>query len=367
MSSALFDPIRLGNISLPNRIIMAPLTRCRATEDRVPTDIMMEYYTQRSSAGLIISEATVISTIAAGYIRTPGIYNIKQIEAWRNITEALHENNGRIYCQLWHVGRSSHPDFHDGELPVAPSAIQAAGKILTPNGVKDKVTPRTISIQEIDATIEDYVNAAINAIEAGFDGIEIHGANGYLIDQFICDGSNIREDEYGGSIENRCRFAIEVVEGISNAIGHSRTAIRLSPSGTFNGMIDSTPKETFGYLVNELNKFDLAYLHLTEPYSPVGKKFNPPEYYLQDREVTPYFRKIYNGKIITNCGYDKASGEEIINKGDADMVAYGKLFLSNPDLPNRFKNNYPLNEWDANTFYTHDRIGYTDYPSYKQV
>lgn len=357
----LFDEIIIGDIKLKNRFVMAPLTRNRA-KTTVPNEMMKIYYNQRSSAGLIISEATNISTQAVGYYNTPGIFTNVHIKNWERITQSVHKYNSNIYCQLWHTGRSSHPDYHNGDLPVAPSAIASVGKIKTPLGLKDKVTPRALEYNEIKEIIQDYVSAAENAIRAGFDGVEIHAANGYLIDEFICDGSNKRTDQYGGSIENRCRFALEIVESISNKIGNKKVGIKLSPSGTFNSMYDSTSIETFSYLINKLNDYNLSYLHLAEHYNPVGKIIPIPEHYLQEGEVIKYYRNIYKGILIGNGGFDKQKAEEYINNKYCDLIAFGKLFISNPDLPERFKNNHQLNEWDSSTFYTDDEKGYIDYP-----
>ena len=357
----IYDAINLGEITLKNRFVMSPLTRNRA-RTTVPNEMMRIYYNQRTSAGLIISEATNISTQAIGYDKTPGIFTNVHIKKWSKITESVHKYNSHIYCQLWHTGRSSHPDFHNGGLPVAPSAIKPEGKVKTPLGIKTKVTPRALEINEIKETIQDYANAAENAITAGFDGVEIHGANGYLIDEFICDGSNQRTDEYGGSIENRCRFALEVVEAIVDRIGNKKVGIKLSPSGTFNSMYDSTSIETFSYLINKLNEYDLSYLHLAEHYNPVGKVYPIPEHYLQEGEVIKYYRKIYNGIIIGNSGFDKEKAEKYIKNKYCDLIAFGKLYISNPDLPYKFRNNLPLTDWDTTTFYTDTEKGYIDYP-----
>lgn len=361
----LLEKFKIGNIELVNRVIMAPLTRQRAKNNLV-SDIHVKYYTQRAGAGLIISEATQISPQGIGYPDTPGIHREDQIEAWKKVTDSVHEAGGKIYCQLWHVGRSSHPDFHKGELPVAPSAVPYKGKVKTPSGiVKMKETPRALELDEIPGIIEDYTQAAENSIKAGFDGVEIHGANGYLIDQFICDGSNKRTDKYGGSVENRSRFGLEVVEAVIDRIGNKRTAIRLSPSGTFNEMYDSDAINTFAYFIDQLNKFDLSYLHITEHYNPPGKSYPVPDHYLGHGEVTPYYRKIYKGVLMTCQGFERESGEAILQDENADLVAFGKLFISNPDLPKRFELNAPLNNWDVSTFYGGDERGYTDYPSLK--
>lgn len=359
----LLSPVKIGNIELKNRVAMAPLTRNRSNKEGIPNELMKLYYSQRATTGLIISEATNISPQGVGYVDTPGIWNAKQIDGWKKITDEVHSQEGRIYLQLWHTGRSSHPDFHGGNPTVSASAINSGGRVQTYDGIKPKEIPKELTIDEIKATIEDYAKAANNAIIAGFDGVEIHGANGYLIDQFICSGSNTRNDHYGGDIEKRARFGLEVVESICDTIGSGKTAIRLSPSGTFNGMYDETPVETFKYFIEQLNRFELSYLHIMEPYAPVGKTYVPQENYLQDREVTPFFRKIYSGILMTNSGYTIEEAERTIESGVADIVAFGKLLISNPDLVNRIRNNSKLNEWDKSTFYSGGEKGYTDYPT----
>lgn len=353
----LLNPIKLGKLELKNRIFMAPLTRCRASEGNIPNELNAEYYTQRASAGLIISEATTISNQGFGYTDVPGIFTKEQIEGWKIVTNAVHSNGGRIFCQLWHVGRLSHPSIN-GLTPVSPSAINAGGKIRTPIGLVDKVVPRELTIKEIYSTIEDYKQAAINAIDAGFDGVEIHGANGYLIDQFLCDGSNTRKDEFGGTYENRFRFLELIIKSIIEAIGNDKTALRLSPSGIANGISDSNPVPAFEYYITQLNKFDLAYLHLMEPYPMLeeGTKLN----YL--RQPTKHFRKIYNGIIVTNSNFTRDTAEMALEEAWADAVAFGKSYLSNPDLVKRFELNAELNPWNTNTFYAKGAEGYTDYP-----
>lgn len=355
-NNPLLEQYDLSGTELSNRVIMAPMTRSRAGEGNVPTELNAEYYKQRASAGLIISEGTQISEQGVGYPWTPGIHTKEQLQGWRKVTDAVHEEGGKIFAQIWHVGRISHPYFHDGELPVAPSAIRPEGQAFTPEGMKDFVTPRALERNEIQDVIEDYTQAAKNAHAAGFDGVEIHGANGYLIDQFIQDGSNQRTDDYGGSKENRARFALEVTEAVVNAIGSDRTGIRLSPSGEFNDMSDSNPKETFTYLINELNKFDLAYLHLVEPLSDVSDKPNYAD------NVAAYYRETYDGNLIICGGYDRESGIEVLEENHADLVAYAQLFLANPDLPERFAENHTLNDPDRDTFYGGGKEGYTDYP-----
>ncbi len=355
MISHLQNPLTIGPYQLPNRIIMAPLTRMRAPEN-VPTDLMVTYYEQRASAGLIISEATPISTQAVGYPATPYIFNSAHVEGWKKITAAIHAKNGLIFQQLWHVGRISHPDFHEGELPVAPSAIKPKGKAFTAKGLQDFVTPRALEIDEIPGIVEDYKNAAQYALEAGFDGVEIHSANGYLLDQFLRDGSNTRTDAYGGSFENRARFLLEVTAAVIEVWGADRVGIRLSPSGTFNDMTDSNPETFFVYLVEQLNPLNLAYLHVVDALEGDirhGAK-------VIDLEA---LRKAYEGTLIVCGGYDQARAEQVLEQGQADAVAFGQLYIANPDLVARFKLNAPLNKPDLATFYGGDAKGYIDYPS----
>jgi N-ethylmaleimide reductase len=352
----LFSPITVGNYNLKNRIFMAPMTRCRAVDNNVPNDLMATYYAQRASAGLIITEATQISTMGIGYPATPGIHTDAQVEGWKKTTSAVHEKGTRIFLQLWHVGRISHSSFHEGKLPVAPSAIKPSGQIYTYEGMKDFETPKALTIDEIKATVQDYANAAKNAMKAGFDGVEIHGANGYLIDQFLRDGTNKRDDEYGGNIENRSRFLFEVIEAVTSEIGADKTGLRLSPSGTFNDMSDSNPQEHFTNVFNKLNEHNLAYLHIVDALEgDIRHGANVVELSI--------LRDSYNGILITNGGYDKERGNKAIERNLADAVAYAALFLANPDLPERFKKDAPLNEPDTDTYYTQDEKGYTDYPT----
>lgn len=352
----LLSPIQIGKLNLKNRVIMAPLTRCRSVEENVPNDLMATYYAQRASAGLIISEATQISTQGIGYPCTPGIHTQAQVEGWKKITKAVHDKDGVIFLQLWHVGRISHSAYHGGELPVAPSAIKPTGEVYTFEGMKAYETPRALEIDEIKAIVKDYARAAKNAIEAGFDGVEIHGANGYLVDEFLRDGTNIREDAYGGNIENRSRFLFEVIEAVTAEIGADKTGLRLSPSGTFNDMTDSNPQTHFTYVCEKLNDYGLAYLHIVDALeADIRHGANVVE--------LPIIRNAYKGVLITCGGYDKQRGNQVIEDQQADAVAYGTLFISNPDLPERFKTNADLNEPDINTFYTQDEKGYTDYPT----
>jgi N-ethylmaleimide reductase len=352
----LFSPVQVGAYNLPNRIVMAPLTRMRASAGNVPTAMNATYYEQRSSAGLIITEATQVSPQGMGYAGTPGIHSQAQVEGWRLVTDAVHARGGRIFLQLWHVGRISHPSLQpDGALPVAPSAIAAQGEAATYEGMKPFVTPRALETEEIPGIVTQFRQGAKNAIEAGFDGVEIHGANGYLLDQFLRDGTNQRVDEYGGSIENRARLHLEVTEAVVGVWGSDRVGIRLSPSGTFNSMSDSNPKATFGYLVEALNRFNLAYLHLTEADNADVRHGSTPI-------PTKYFRPLYHGHLMVNGGYTAGSGNAAIVNGDADTIAFGKLYIANPDLPERFRLGTPLNSPDETTFYGGGEKGYIDYP-----
>ncbi|MCK9454131.1 alkene reductase [Sulfurimonas sp.] len=351
----LFSPIKIGAYSLKNRIFMAPMTRCRSVKDGVPNEMMAAYYSQRASAGLIISEATQISTQAIGYPFTPGIHTNEQIKGWKKVTKAVHDRGGRIFMQLWHVGRISHSSFNEGKLPVAPSAIKPAGEIYTYDGMKEFETPKALSAREIQEIVKEFAQGAKNAIEAGFDGVEIHSANGYLLDQFLRDGTNIREDEYGSNIKNRSRFLFDVIKAMSSEIGSDKIGVRLSPSGTFNGMTDSNPKEHFTYVCEKLNNFNLAYLHIIDALEGDIK---------HGAKVVELsiLRDAYKGVLIANGAYDKKRGNTAIQSGLADAVAFGALFLANPDLPERFKADAALNRADSSTFYTNDEKGYTDYP-----
>jgi N-ethylmaleimide reductase len=305
---------------------------------------------------MIIAEASQISPQGVGYMNTPGIHSGEQIQGWKRITRAVHEAGGRIFLQLWHVGRYSHSLLQPGgQLPVAPSAIGAEGQVNTPQGYKQRETPRALDISEIPGVIEQYRQGATNAMLAGFDGVEIHGANGYLLDQFLQDGTNKRNDEYGGSIANRARLMLEVTRAVINVWGSDKVGLRLSPSGTMHDMYDSDPVATFSYLAEQLNELKLCYLHLIEPLEPVDHL----ERYL--KVVTPYYRKIYKGTLITNGGFDFETGNHIIEEGEADLVAFGKLFISNPDLVERFRSGAPLKPWDKETFYTSGEKGYIDY------
>lgn len=354
----LFQPLHLGAIALPNRVLMAPLTRARSGKSRVPNDLMMEYYAQRAGAGLIITEATHISEQGIGWEQSPGIYTSEQVAGWKKTTEAVHQKGGRIVLQLWHMGRASHPDFQPGGvLPVSASAIPISGEIYTPNGKKPHPTPRALTLEEIPGVIEQYVIATRNAKEAGFDGVEVHGANGYLIDQFLRDCSNQREDRYGGSIENRSRFLLEVTEAVVGEWSSDRVGVRLSPYNPFNDMKDSDPIATFTYAAAALNPLDLAYLHIMEPLPGHPLAVEGVE------RAAPHMRREFENAIILNGGYDAQAGATAIRNNEGDAIAYGVLFIANPDLVKRFKHNAPLNEANSETFYTHGREGYVDYPT----
>ncbi|AFY34059.1 alkene reductase [Calothrix sp. PCC 7507] len=355
-STDLFSPVQLGLYTLPNRIVMAPMTRNRAGAGNVPTPINATYYAQRATAGLIVTEGSQVSPQGFGYPATPGIHSIEQVAGWRQVTDAVHDAGGKIFLQLWHTGRISHPSLQpDGALPVAPSAIAPRGNAMTYTGDQPFVTPRALDIDEIPGVVEQFRQGAKNALAAGFDGVEIHGAFGYLIDQFLQDGSNQRSDRYGGSVENRARFLLEVTEAVSSVWGAKRVGIKLSPSNTFNDIHDSDPKTTFGYAIAALNTFGLGYLHLMEP-TPAdirhgGKPISVAE-----------FHPLYPGTLIANGGYDREKGNAAIAKGYADLVSFGSPFLANPDLPARLQLDAPLNQPDRNTFYGGDEKGYTDYP-----
>jgi len=354
----LTTPYHSDSLILKNRFVMAPLTRQRASLGNVPTAMNATYYAQRASAGLIISEASPISAQGIGYANVPGIYTQPQIQGWKLVTDAVHREGGKIFIQLWHVGRHSHPVLQEDEkLPVGPSAVKEAGTVTTPLGKLKPIVPHALTLNEITEIVHDYQQAASNAIEAGFDGVEIHGANGYLIDQFLNDGSNIRSDIYGGNIENKARFALQVVDEVVRTIGKERTGIRLSPSGTNFGIRNNQPVETFDYLVDKLNGFSLAYLHLVEPIQSSLEQL--PQYL---KVVTPHYRKIFKGTLITSAGYNFQSAEKVVATGNANLVAFGKDFISNPDLVARYQQGRSLNKFDMTTFYGGDEKGYTDYP-----
>ena len=360
---ALLKPIKMGDMELKNRVIMAPMTRNRANnEHNAPTDLHAEYYKQRASAGLIISEGAQISYQARGYINTAGIHLPEQIEGWKKVTDAVHEENGKIFVQLWHVGRISHPDFHNGEKPVAPSAINANAQCFTEEGFKDTVEPRAMTTEEVKETVQDFKRAAKNAVDAGFDGLEIHSSNGYLLHQFFNKSSNQRTDEYGGSIENRARILFEILNAVKVFMPENKIGVRLNPSlhGIFGMEADEETIPTFEYIVKKLNDYDLAYLHLSEPFNDVSEK----DFLVSN--IAEHFRPLYKGNLMINAGFDQDSGNKVIEEGHADMVAFGKLFISNPDLPVRFEKNAKMQDWDQDTFYAIGKEGYTDYPKLEE-
>lgn len=355
----LLSPGQLGALTLKNRTVMAPLTRMRTSPGGIPNAMMAEYYGQRSTAGLIISEASQVSPQGVGYPGTPGIHSPEQIAGWKEVTTKVHNQGGKMFLQLWHVGRISHPDLQpQGQLPLAPSAIQPAGEAITATGFKPFVTPRALELEELPEIVAQYRRGAENAKAAGFDGVEVHAANGYLLDQFLQDCSNQRQDRYGGSLENRFRLVREVLEAVIEVWGSDRVGIRLSPSGSFNDMGDSNPSALFSYVVQELVPYNLAYLHLVEPRVNNSETLDEP-----CSELTSgFFRKLYPGTIMAAGAYSQSSGDLAIAQGDVDFVAFGRLYISNPDLVARFAQNAPLNDYDRNTFYGGDATGYLDYP-----
>lgn len=362
--NALLKPVKSGHNEFPNRVFMAPMTRNRADNiENAPTSLHAEYYSQRASAGLIITEGSQVSRQGAGYINTPGIYSRAQIEGWKLVTKAVHDKGGHIFIQIWHVGRISHPDFHNGELPVAPSAINPHDRSYTPQGFKETVTPRALTIDEIHGITQDFKKAAENAITAGFDGIEIHSANGYLFHQFFTNCSNTRTDQYGGSHENKARFFFETLDAVVKAIGPEKVGIRLNPSahGFFGITIDKDTIPTFEYIVERLNDYKrLAYTHLVEPMLPVD------DVPFAVKEIAKHFRPRYKGILIINCGFNPESGNRVIEEGLADAVSFGKYFISNPDLVERIRLGALLAEPDLHTYYTPGPKGYTDYPTLVQ-
>ena len=353
-SSALFAPATLGSVSLASRIVMAPLTRSRAGAGNVPHALNARYYAQRASAGLIISEGTQISPQGQGYPGTPGIHSQEQIAGWQGVTQAVHQRGGKIFLQLWHAGRVSHPvTLADGGLPVAPSALQPAGEIYTDQGMKAFVTPRALETAEIPALVEDFRRAAANAKAAGFDGVEIHAANGYLIDQFLRDGTNQRTDGYGGSVANRGRFLREVTEAVLTVWASSQVGVRLSPVNPFNDIADSNPQATFEAVTQQLNAYQLAYLHVVEDRAS-GFDFQR-------------LRQIFSGAYMANGDYDRDSAIAAVDADRADFIAFGKLFISNPDLPERLRRDGPYNTPRPDSFYAGGPEGYDDYPALETV
>lgn len=355
-SSKLFEPYRLGAITLSNRIVMAPLTRNRAASGFVPGPLATEYYSQRASAGLLVTEASQISQQGQGYQDTPGIYSKEQIAGWKKVTEAVHARGGHIYIQLWHVGRISHTSLQpDNGAPVAPSAIRAKSKTFVGGQFAEVSQPRALELDEIPGLIDTYKKAAANALEANFDGVEIHGANGYLLDQFARDGTNKRTDAYGGSIENRARLMLEVSQAVAAEVSADRTGIRISPVTPANDISDSNPQPLFDHIAEGLSALKLGYLHVVEGATG-GPRDNVPFDYGS-------LRKRFNGTYIANNGYDLALANKTLADGNADLIAFGKLFISNPDLVERLKTNAPLSPWDQATFYGGAAKGYSDYPA----
>ena len=359
MHTRLFEPFSLGNIQLSSRVVMAPLTRRRAGNPALAADDMVAlYYQQRASAGLIISEGSQISPQAYGYTGSPGCYTRAQMDGWKKVTETVHRAGGKIFMQLWHVGPFSHASLQPGnKAPVSASPVIPEGEVLTPEGRRVPYEPsRGMTNDEIMQTVKDFARAAENAIKAGFDGVEVHGAHAYVIDQFIMDGTNNRTDEFGGSVENRARFLFMILDEILKQIPSGRVGLRLSPRSVKKGMEDSTPEQTYGYIVNKLNDYNLAYLHISEMMTPEMRLENPAE------SIIPYYRKIYNGTLISCGGHTLESANRMLENNEADLIAFGKPFISNPDLVERLRTDAPLTEWDKETFYHGGPKGYIDYP-----
>jgi 2,4-dienoyl-CoA reductase-like NADH-dependent reductase (Old Yellow Enzyme family) len=347
-SITLFDPIHVGDLHLPNRIFMAPLTRLRGTLDNLATPIMADYYAQRASAGLIISESIAVHPLGVGYRNVPGLWNQRQIQSWQPITDAVHKAGGHIYAQLWHAGRASDPSLLNGERPVGPSAVPATGTVSLLRPVRAFVTPRALETSEVTSIISTFKSATKNALEAGFDGVELQAANGYHLDQFLQDSSNLRRDEYGGSIENRARLLLECTDAAISIYGAGGVAVHLSPRGSSNGVTDSDPEATFGYVAKELGRRNIAFLAAREKVSADHRDFS--------------LRSEFGGVYVANGADDQRGAQELLDKGEADAVAFGTLFIANPDLPRRFAEGTLLNEPDPASFYTPGPIGYTDYP-----
>jgi N-ethylmaleimide reductase len=351
--TTLFDPLQVGDLLLPNRVILAPLTRCRASAGRVPNALNAEYYAQRASAGLILSEATSVDPLGVGYPDTPGIWSDGQVQGWKLITRAVHACGGKIFMQLWHVGRVSHPDHLQGQLPLAPSAIAPLGHVSLLRPQRQYVVPRALATDEIPAIVAAYRKGAENAQKAGFDGVELHGANGYLLDQFLQDSTNKRTDQYGGAIENRARLMLEATDAVISVWGAGRVGMHLAPRGDSHTMGDSNPLATFSYVADELRKRGIAFIFTRES--------------LGEKRISPALKKIFGGVLIANEGFNRESAQQVLDAGEADAVSFGKLFISNPDLPRRLQLNVPLNPFHVETFYGYGmadpQVGYTDYPS----
>ena len=364
MSHPLFTEVTAGDLKAPHRAVMAPLTRNRAAEGNVPHDLNVEYYRQRASAAFIVTEATQVTPKGQGYPRTPGIHSEAQVEGWKKVVDAVHEEGGQIVLQLWHVGRISHSSYHDGEKPVAPSAIRPEGQAMTPDlEMVSFETPRALPTDEVPQVVQQYRHGAEMAWKAGFDGVEIHAANGYLIDQFLRTGSNERTDRYGGSLENRLRFFEEIAQEVTDVWGAGRVGVRFSPVSPFNDMSDDDPKATFTAAARSAGEMGLGYVHLVEPSEP-----KPPV--AGDDETAAIFgaiREAYDGALIVNGNYDRRSAADAIERGYADLVAFGRTFLANPDLPRRLREELPLNVPDESTFYNGGAEGYVDYPTYDEL
>ena len=353
----LFTPFDLGELVLPNRILMSAMTRTRAGEDGVPTDLMRDYYVQRASAGLIVTECTQVSDQGHGILRCPGMHREDQVAGWRKVTDAVHAGGGRIFCQIWHCGRVAHPDMRGGEPPVAPSPIPASGDFFLPSGRVDFPVPRELGLDEIPGIVASFAAATRNARAAGFDGVELHGANGYLQDQFLQDGSNQRRDAYGGSVENRARLMLETADAMIGAWDAANVGVRLSPSSYLYGVDDSDKRATFGYVVKKLSALGLAYLCLLEPNAKDAERG------VQIERVAETFKPLVTVPLIVNTGFDKAKANTVLAAGGADLVAFGVPYIANPDLVRRFREDAPLNKPDPNTFYGVGPEGYTDYPT----
>jgi 2,4-dienoyl-CoA reductase-like NADH-dependent reductase (Old Yellow Enzyme family) len=351
---SLFDPIAVGELTLANRIVMAPLTRCRAINGRIPNGLMRDYYIQRASAGLIISEATSVSPMGVGYPDTPGIWSQEQVAGWQAITQAVQEAGGKMVLQLWHVGRVSDPAYLDGKQPIAPSAIACPGPVRLLRPKKDFETPRALALDEIPGIIEEFRQGAENTKAAGFDGVELHGANGYILDQFLQDVTNYRTDAYGGSIKNRARLLLEVTDAVCSVWGAGRVGVHLSPNGESHGMGDSDPLATFGYVAEELGKRNIAFLCLREPVDHPNR-------------ISPQLKAHFGGVVIANEGFTQKTAEQVLDNGEADAVAFGRPYIANPDLPKRFLLHASLNEQRPETFYGAGPEGYTDYPTLEPV
>ncbi|HEU4635921.1 MAG TPA: alkene reductase [Edaphobacter sp.] len=345
----LFDPIQVGDLHLPNRIFMAPLTRLRGTADHIPTPIMVEYYTQRTGAGLILSEGIPVDPMGVGYQNVPGLWSSEQVEAWKPITRAVHEKGGHIFAQIWHVGRISDPELLGGRSPVAPSAIAATGHVSLLRPQRPYPVPRALETAEVKQVVEAFRRGAQNAQLAGFDGVHLHSANGYLLDQFLQDGSNHRTDEYGGPVENRARLLMEATDAAISVFGPARVGVHLAPRGDAHGISDSNPTATFSYVATELGKRKIAFIAAREHVGPDS--------------LGPRLKELFGGIFVANEAMDQKIGQQLLDEGKADAVAFGKLFIANPDLPARFARNAPLNRPEPNTFYAPGPHGYIDYPA----